>query len=335
VPSGLHSDTGHAADIAVCAQLTVTFIANKMGLYTGAGPDYAGEVVLADLAVPATVVSRVEPLAELHAVADLQSLATPRLRAAHKGSYGHVLVIGGDHGMAGAVRLAGEAALRSGAGLVTVATRAQHAAAISTGCPELICQGVENGQQLRTLMATASVIVIGPGLGQSGWARGLLAAVLESHLPVVADADALNLLAREPASRQHWILTPHPGEAARLLGQDTAAIQSDRLAAAVAINHRYGGVTVLKGAGTLVCDGEQHPMVCGAGNPGMATAGMGDVLSGVLGGLLAQGLAPLQAARAGVCVHACAGDHAAQDGERGLLARDVIAALRGVLNPPP
>jgi NAD(P)H-hydrate epimerase len=278
--------------------------------------------------------NRVEPLAELRRLADLQSLAAPRLRNAHKGSFGHVLVIGGDHAMAGAVRLAGEAALRSGAGLVTVATRAEHAAAVSAGCPELICRGVENGQQLRALMAKASVIVIGPGLGQSGWARALLATVLEARQPVVADADALNLIAREPVNRENWILTPHPGEAARLLGQDTMAVQSDRLAAAVAINRAYGGVTVLKGAGTIVCAGDQRPMVCGAGNPGMATAGMGDVLSGVLGGLLAQGLSPLQAARAGVCVHACAGDRAAQDGERGLLARDVIAALRGVLNSP-
>jgi NAD(P)H-hydrate epimerase len=335
VPSGLASDTGNVADVAVRAQLTVTFIGRKAGLYTGAGPDRAGEIVLADLAVPAALLNQVEPLADLQGDADLQGLATPRARGAHKGSFGHVLVIGGDHGMAGAVRLAGEAALRCGAGRVSVATRTGHAAAIMSGCPELMCHGVENARQLRPVLAQASVIVIGPGLGQSDWAAELLAAVLETTQPLVVDADALNLLAREPANQRRWILTPHPGEAARLLRQDTATIQSDRFAAAAAINQQYGGVTVLKGAGSIVHAAAQRPMVCSAGNPGMATAGMGDVLSGVLGSLLAQGLAPGAAARAGVCVHACAGDRAARDGERGLLARDVIAELRNVMNATP
>ncbi len=335
VPSGLHSDSGAVADAAIKAQLTVTFIGHKAGLYTGAGPEQAGEIVLADLAVPATVLSQVEPLAELQGTADLQGLTTPRARSAHKGSFGHVLVVGGDHGMAGAVRLAGEAALCCGAGLVSVATRVEHASAIMAGCPELICHGVENARQLKAQLAKASVIVIGPGLGQSGWAAELLAAVLETTQPLVVDADALNLLAREPVNQRRWILTPHPGEAARLLQQDTATIQSDRFAAVAAINQQYGGVTVLKGAGSIVHAEAQRPMVCAAGNPGMATAGMGDVLSGVLGSLLAQGLAPGPAARAGVCVHACAGDRAARGGERGLLARDVIAELRSVVNATP
>jgi hydroxyethylthiazole kinase-like uncharacterized protein yjeF len=246
-----------------------------------------------------------------------------------------VLVIGGDQGMAGAVRLAGEAALRCGAGLVSIATRAEHSNAVMAGCPELICHGVEDARQLKALLARVSVIVIGPGLGQSAWAADLLAAVLETAQPLVVDADALNLLACDPVNQQRWILTPHPGEAARLLQQGTATIQSGRFAAAAAINRQYGGVTLLKGAGSIVHAAGQRPMVCAAGNPGMATAGMGDVLSGVLGGLLAQGLTPAEAARAGVCVHACAGDRAARAGERGLLARDVIAQLRGVMNSAP
>jgi NAD(P)H-hydrate epimerase len=335
IPSGLRSDSGAVADSAIRAQLTVTFIGRKAGLYTGAGPDRAGEIVLADLAVPAAVMRQVRPQAELQVAAELHGLAVPRSRSAHKGSFGHVLVIGGDHGMAGAVRLAGEAALRTGAGLVTVATRAEHTAAIMAGCPELICHGIENARQLRAVQAKATVIVIGPGLGQSDWAAELLGTVLETRQPLVVDADALNLIAREPVRQQRWIMTPHPGEAARLLQQDTATVQSDRFAAAAAINRQYGGVTVLKGAGTIVHAEDRLPMVCAAGNPGMATAGMGDVLSGILGGLLAQGLTPAQAARAGVCVHACAGDHAARDGERGLLARDVIAGLRGVMNAAP
>jgi NAD(P)H-hydrate epimerase len=176
------------------------------------------------------------------------------------------------------------------------------------------------------------VVVIGPGFGRSGWAKSLLACVLETKLPLVVDADALNLLAAEGSRRDNWILTPHPGEAGRLLQQTTAAVQADRFAAARAIQERYAGSVVLKGAGSIVCSDGGPPAVCAAGNPGMATAGMGDVLSGVIGGLLAQGMPLADAALAGVCLHARAGDRAALAGERGLLARDVIAELRPLLN---
>jgi hydroxyethylthiazole kinase-like uncharacterized protein yjeF len=182
------------------------------------------------------------------------------------------------------------------------------------------------------LLARATVVAVGPGLGRSRWAQNLLAAVLESSLPLVVDADALNLLSREPLRRDDWVLTPHPGEAGRLLNQDTAGVQENRYAAVHALAESYGGVAVLKGAGTLVAHAGEPVAVCAAGNPGMATGGMGDVLSGVIAGLIAQGLEPLQAALAGVCVHACAGDRAAADGERGMTARDVIDELRAVMN---
>ena len=156
--------------------------------------------------------------------------------------------------------------------------------------------------------------------------------VLESTQPRVIDADALNLLAGAPAKTDAQVLTPHPGEAARLLGQDIATVQQDRLAAAQAIAQQYGGVAVLKGAGTVIHTEAESPLICAAGNPGMATAGMGDVLSGVIAAFIAQGMAVHAAAVAAVCVHACAGDAAAGQGERGMLARDVIAALRGVIN---
>ncbi|MEZ5542778.1 MAG: NAD(P)H-hydrate dehydratase [Pseudomonadota bacterium] len=331
IPSGLHADTGLVADAAIRAQLTVTFIARKPGLYTGAGPAYCGEILCADLEVPVPILQRVPPAALLLERPPRTELSVPRSRTAHKGDFGHVLVVGGDHGMAGAARLAGEAALRCGAGLVSVATRPEHAAAISAGCPELMCHGVNTVHDLQPLLARATVIVIGPGLGRSAWAQALLGHVLTTRQPRVIDADALNLLAQDPVVCAHSILTPHPGEAARLAGLDSHAVQADRFAAAQAIGARHGGVVVLKGAGTIIHAPDQLPVVCAAGNPGMASGGMGDVLSGVLGALLAQGMSPAAAAVGGVCLHARAADQAAQGGERGLLARDVIAALRGVL----
>ena len=332
IPSGLLADSGHVPGQALRANVTVTFIGRKQGLFTGLGPDYTGDVCVDDLGVPAAVSDRVTASAMLHAGPSLAGLGGPRRRAAHKGDFGHVLVVGGGPGMAGAARLAGEAALRCGAGLVSLATHPQHATIIAASCPELISHAVAGGRELRSLLGRAGVVVIGPGFGRSGWAKSLLACVLETKLPLVVDADALNLLAAEGSRRDNWILTPHPGEAGRLLQQTTAAVQADRFAAARAIQERYAGSVVLKGAGSIVCSDGGPPAVCAAGNPGMATAGMGDVLSGVIGGLLAQGMPLADAALAGVCLHARAGDRAALAGERGLLARDVIAELRPLLN---
>jgi hydroxyethylthiazole kinase-like uncharacterized protein yjeF len=332
IPSGLLADSGHVPGEAVRANVTVTFIGRKQGLFTGLGPDYTGEVCFDDLGIPAAVSERVAASAKLHTGPSLAGLGGPRRRAAHKGDFGHVLVVGGGPGMAGAARLAGEAALRSGAGLVSLATHPQHASVIAASCPELISHAVAGARDLRPLLGRAGVVVIGPGLGRSGWAKSLLACVLDTALSLVVDADALNLLAAEGARRDNWILTPHPGEAGRLLRQTTAAVQVDRFAAARALQDQHAGSVILKGAGSIVCSDSGPLAVCAAGNPGMATAGMGDVLSGVIGGLLAQGLSLADAALAGVCLHAAAGDRAALGGERGLLARDVIAELRPLLN---
>lgn len=234
--------------------------------------------------------------------------------------------------MAGAVRLAGEAAVRTGSGLVSIATRPDHAAVIAAARPELMCHGVGGACDLRPLLQRASIVAIGPGLGQSAWARDLLAAVLQTSLPLVVDADALNLLAQEPVSRHQWVLTPHPGEAARLLAVTLEQIQGDRIHAVTALQQRYGGVSVLKGMGSLVCT-PSSISVCDAGNPGMASGGMGDVLTGIIAGLLAQGLSLDNAACVGVYIHAKAGDRAAQEGERGLLASDLMPYLRTLLNP--
>ncbi len=333
LPSGLHADSGAVLGSAVRAAVTVTFIARKQGLYTGAGRAHAGRIICDDLGVPSSVYTVISPDALLLAQDALVDRLSPRARDAHKGSFGRVLVVGGEQGMSGAVRLAAEAAARVGAGLVSVATRAAHAAIVSAVRPELLCYGVETAAQLAPLLARANIVAIGPGLGQNKWARELLGRVLDTQLPLVVDADALNLLAREPLRRDHWILTPHPGEAARLLQCCTAEIEADRYRAVRELAARYGGVVVLKGAGTLIARQGAPVMVCAAGNPGMASGGMGDVLTGVIAGLLAQGLPWYEAAYTGVLAHGLAGDAAARDGERGLLAGDLLECLRRIVNP--
>lgn len=262
-----------------------------------------------------------------------KQMLSPRPRDAHKGLFGHVLIIGGDYGMAGAVRLAGEAALRVGAGLVSVATRPEHVSIIVTNRPEIMGHAVQHESQLKPLLDKATVIVLGPGLGQSSWSQQLLQTVLQAAQPKVIDADGLNLLAQLPQQSDQWILTPHPGEAARLLNCSMNEIQNDRIHAAKRLQQKYGGTIVLKGAGSLVCSAESLS-ICHAGNPGMATGGMGDVLSGVLGGLLAQRFKILDAVQLGVCIHAYAGDLAAQSsGERGMLASDLMPYLHKLMNP--
>jgi len=258
-----------------------------------------------------------------------------RPRDWHKGLSGHVLMVGGNLGLSGAVRMAAEAALRVGAGLATIATRPEHAAMMNASRPEIMCHGVNSAAQLLPLLAKADVVVLGPGLGRSVWSKALWEAVLAAkHLPMIIDADGLNLLAENHQFNQQWILTPHPGEAARLLDETSSDIQQDRLKALTAIQKRYGGVCVLKGAGTLVIGPDKAPAICEAGNPGMASAGMGDVLSGVIGGLVAQRIPLIVAAKLGVYLHAMAGDlAAAAGGERGLIATDLLPYLRQLSNP--
>lgn len=334
IPSGLHADTGMPLGCAVRASRTISFIGLKPGLFTGEGTDYCGQIACDDLDVPAEVYEASAPTAHLLAPYPQAVPLARRSRTAHKGQLGHVLLVGGDHGMGGAVRMAAEAAARSGAGRVSVATRAVHVGPIIAARPELMCREIASPGDLGDLMAAATVIAIGPGLGQAPWGRSLLETVLDSPGPLIVDADALNLLAEGPRCRQDWVLTPHPGEAARLLGCTTAQIQADRFAAAHALQQRYGGVCVLKGAGTLIAS-SGGITVCAQGNPGMAGGGMGDVLTGVIAGLAAQGLRLEQAAQAGVQIHALAGDQAASSGERGLLAGDLFPFIHRLVNPQP
>lgn len=331
LPSGLHADSGAVLGVAVQAERTITFVGLKAGLYLGAGPDHAGVVAFSGLGVPPSAATA-EPVLRRIREQQVAAALPERRRAAHKGDHGRVLIIGGGPAMPGAVRLAAEAALRVGAGLVEVAIWPGHAAAIVAGRPEIICHGVESAAEVRPLAAAADVVAVGPGLGQGDWASGMLEAALACGKPLIVDADALNQLARSPWRNTHWILTPHPGEAARLLGSTPAGVQADRRAAVRALAERYGGVVVLKGAATLV-QGHGSPWVCDRGNPGMATAGMGDVLTGVIAGLLAQAGDLEAAALAGVRIHAVAGDRAARAGQRGLIASDVIEQLRACVNP--
>jgi ADP-dependent NAD(P)H-hydrate dehydratase / NAD(P)H-hydrate epimerase len=333
IPSGLNADTGQVMGVAVKADATVSFIGMKQGLLTAQGPAHCGELGFAALRVPDDIYKQVTASARRIDLNSLRSFLPLRERDTHKGQCGHVLVIGGDYGYAGAVRMAGEAAIRVGAGLVTVATRPEHALNIPLARPELMTCAVSSAQDLNALLLRASIVVIGPGLGQSEWATSLLAKVLQTSMPLLVDADALNLLALEPSFSNQWILTPHPGEAARLLACSSAEVQADRFAAASALQAKYGGVCILKGSGSLVIDAEQSISVCNVGNPGMATGGMGDVLSGVIAGLMAQGIELADAARVGVCLHGAAADEAAISGERGMLASDLMPKLRALANP--
>jgi ADP-dependent NAD(P)H-hydrate dehydratase / NAD(P)H-hydrate epimerase len=331
VPSGLDADTGTVLGEAVRAEATVTFGALKTGLFLGDGPEFAGTVFFDDLEL-ATQPDQQPRLTRI-VEAEIHAALPRRPRAANKGDFGRVLIVGGGVGMPGAARLAGEACLRAGAGLVTVATAPENVAAIVAGRPELICVALTSEAVLAEAMTRADVIAVGPGLGRTAWARDALNQVLGSRRPLVVDADALNLLAEMKApARGGWILTPHPGEAGRLLGMTARDIQHDRLAALERLVARFDGTVVLKGAGTLVGARGRIPGLCERGNPGMATAGTGDVLTGTIAGICAQCADPWAAARVGVLVHAMAGDAAARGGERGVLASDLVRELQHCVN---
>ncbi len=328
MPSGLSADTGNVMACAVKADYTVTFIGLKQGLFTGQSADYSGDICYSSLAVPEAVFESLSATAYR-----VVRITWPRRACyTHKGDNGHVLIIGGDTGYSGAAKLAGEAALRVGGGLVSIATRPEHASLMNLNRPELMCHGVETAAQLEQLLERVDVIVLGPGLGQGSWAKTLFTVVLRTAKPLIVDADGLNLLAAFPLKKMDWILTPHPGEAARLLACSTAHIQQNRFAAARSLQAKYGGIAVLKGSGTLIAS-DQDVAVSSTGNPGMATGGMGDVLSGVIAGLVAQGFSLKDAAQQGVYNHGLAADLAVEkDGERGLLASDLMPYLRHLVN---
>jgi ADP-dependent NAD(P)H-hydrate dehydratase / NAD(P)H-hydrate epimerase len=340
IPTGIRADTGAVAGAAVRADVTVTFIGRKLGLHTGAGAAHAGTVVFDDLGVPSAIYRAVRgvPWLRYPDLPDRFRLG-PRDASAYKHALGHVVVVGGDHSMGGAPLMAAEAALRCGAGMVSVVTRAGHRPAILARRPEVMVVDADDEHERRAVLDRANCLVVGPGLGRHAWGRSLMAEALDRALPTVLDADGINHLA-DLGQTAHGplIVTPHAAEAAGLLGSSVAAVQNDRPAAALALARRVQGVAVLKGAGSLIAahqsgtDAAELVGICAHGNPGMASAGMGDVQSGIIGGLLAQGLEPAAAAAAGTCLHSFAADRAAAvSGQRSLLALDLLQPMVDIL----
>jgi hydroxyethylthiazole kinase-like uncharacterized protein yjeF len=332
IPTGLHADTGAVLGSAVRADLTVTFVGLKQGMFLADGPDYCGEIRFSGLDI--------DPACYADAAVEYQRIVTGRVsnllpargRSSHKGEFGHVLVVGGGVGMPGAALLCGEGALRAGAGRVSVATDPSHASIIVRDRPELMALGVSGASDLVDMLEGVDVVAFGPGLGRSEWAIELMSVLQTDNRLAVWDADALNCLAETPNKGDNRIITPHPGEAATLLGLTTTDVQADRRGVVRRLQESYGGVAVLKGAGSLIAAGKVAPWICSKGNPGMAAPGMGDVLTGIIAGLLAQGLSLQDAAIAGVDIHAHAGDLAAVGGERGLIASDLLAEVRALVN---
>jgi len=330
VPSGLNSDTGMVMGACVRANATISFIGRKRGLYTGQAGSYCGQLHFDDLGAPADIYRREKADAVLLDRNQLPVWLPPRRADTHKGDLGRVLIMGGNLGMAGAPVLAGRAALAAGSGLVTLATLAKHLVLAPAIQPELMTADASWPEKVTEHIGKADVVAVGPGLGQDEWSKMLLRACMESSVPLVVDADALNLLARQPRQRDRWILTPHPGEAARLLNTDTASVMADRFAAVRKLAEKYRAVVVLKGHGTLVTAPDEPVAVCPYGSPAMATAGMGDALTGMITSFAGQGLTLPEAARCGVVAHAMAGDSAARD-RRQVLASQVIDKLGTIL----
>lgn len=332
IPSGLLAQTGATPGAVIDADRTVTFIALKPGLLTGKARDVVGELHFNALGLEEWLAGQASPIRRVDASMLAQWLA-PRRPTSHKGDHGRLAIVGGDHGTAGAIRMAGEAALRTGAGLVRVLTRKENIAPLLTARPELMVYEL-TPQTLDESLEWADVVAIGPGLGQAEWGKKALQKVENFRKPMLWDADALNLLAINPDKRHNRVITPHPGEAARLLGCSVAEIESDRLLSAQRLVKRYGGVAVLKGAGTVVAAEPNALGIIDAGNAGMASGGMGDVLSGIIAALLGQKLTPYDAACAGCVAHGAAADVlAARFGMRGMLATDLFSTLQRIVNP--
>jgi NAD(P)H-hydrate epimerase len=344
VPSGLSADTGRALGPCVRADRTVTFGFSKRGLVLHPGAAYAGEVAVADIGIPPEAARRVPTGCEMLTDVEVRVLVPPRARDAHKGDAGRLLVVAGSPGKTGAAHLALTGALRGGAGLVTLAAREEVLPFALAGRPEAMSavlpgEGPLSRADLQPLLAAAKdaeAVAIGPGIPRGAETAELLRAFLErARLPAVLDADALNALAETPAVLPSLgvplVLTPHPGEMARLCGVSTTDVQADRIGIAADRARAWKATVVLKGAGTVIADPEGPPALVPTGNPGLATGGTGDVLTGLCGALLAGGLPPPAAARVAAFLHGKAGDlAAARFGERGLVAGDLGDAIGAV-----
>ena len=330
IPSGLDSDTGAVRGVAVRADLTLTMGLPKIGLLTPAAADCVGRLEVVDIGFLPRFIEEIQTDVELLVAEDVRALLPVRRRSAHKGEFGHLLVIAGSEGYTGAPVLAAHAAARAGAGLVTLAVPRSIYPIIAAACPpEIMPRPFDDLPELEGFDA----IALGPGLGQRPAVSKLVEQVLtRATVPAVVDADGLNALAKDLSVRKRiqapLVLTPHPGEMGRLTGQSAAEIQAQRWEVARQFAREQRVVLVLKGAGTVITDGSGPLWINSTGNPGMARGGMGDALTGIIGALLAQGLGPFAAARAGVWVHGLAGDLACDhQGEQAMLVSDLIHSL--------
>jgi NAD(P)H-hydrate epimerase len=345
LPTGLEADTGFVHSDAIHANMTVTMVGQKKGIYTGDSANYRGAVELSELDIPSALFEQGHCRLYSQNWDSIKRKLKPREGASHKGLFGHSVIIGGQNGMGGASLLAATAAARSGCGLTSALVGEQAAQSLNQFTPEVMASGLSEesfSRQLSALKSSRLAFVIGPGLGQTDWSRSVIAEVSNNENVrmnlQVWDADALNFLAKfddKDKRDNQRIITPHPGEAARLLNTDTLTISKDRYGAAQQLAKIYGGICVLKGSGTIISDEMGVQAVCPVGNPGMSSGGMGDVLAGLIGGLLAQGFEPMDAATIGVCVHGEAADRAAGPKRhyRGMLASDLFDYFPPLLNP--
>ena len=332
VPSGLNADLGTVSSVAVKADLTVTLIAYKQGLLTGQAGNYVGNLQLKTLGVNHVFAQLTTTACFRQSERNLPTIL-PRAPCSHKGHIGMLLAVGGFETFTGAICLAAEAALRSGASLVGVCCHKQSRNIVLIRQAELMVVA-DSAQTLSssTLLKKIKVIILGPGLGQEHWSQALFDLVITLPQSKVVDADALRLLAEYPIKNSQWVLTPHPGEAAVLLSCSIAEIEADRFSAVKKIAQQYGGICVLKGAGTLVSDGD-IVWINSTGNPGMASGGMGDVLSGIIGALILQSVDLFAAARLGVYIHGRAADIIVKKhGQIGLLASDLYPEIQRLIN---
>ncbi len=343
VPSGMDADSGETRGEAVSADLTVTIGLPKIGLVLPPAIDHVGAIDMVDIGLPIDDIRRLACDMELITAADICDLLPPRHRQSHKGSFGHLLLVGGSDGMAGSIILAAQAAVRSGCGLVSAAVPRCIAATVAGAVPEAMVHGVKHNddgsidhtaaERIATLSSKCNAMALGPGMTTHPATRPLLEKILtDFNDAAVLDADAINAFAGETNVLKTFaaklVLTPHPGELARLTGRDIAAIQKNRRQITAQTANDTGAVVVLKGAGTVIAAPESTPHINMTGNPGMATGGMGDVLTGLLGGLLAQGMPPFNAARAAVWLHGRAGDQAAwRTSQAGLHAGALIEEI--------
>ena len=338
VPTGLDSNTGEISQACFNADKTITFIGLKLGQLINQGKIYSGDIVLKDLGFNMNKI--VKPTVHEFSYKDIKSKLPVRIKDAHKGNHGKLLIVAGDEGYGGAGILTSEAALKTGTGLVKLLTRKSHVSPSLAKNPEVMVCGSDNAQDLEQNFLWPNVFVCGPGMFENYWSEQLLYKLItyakKNRIPTLLDAGALRLLTKEPFTKmalpKDIILTPHPGEASSLLGITTEKIQKNRLKAVKDLHIKFGGIIVLKGHGTVIHDGKES-YLCSSGGPELAVAGSGDILSGVIGSLMAQGLQPLDAAIAGVALHANAGDFFAKEmGNIGLAASELIPHIRNALN---